>query len=305
MIVPPFLGPGDGILLISCSRWTTEEMVSDAEALLAERGYRALRSEHLFSRDGQFGGTDEERASDLTHAWTDPTVKAIWAMRGGYGAQRILPLLDEVRVSINPKWLIGFSDVTALHGWLNSSGVCSIHGPVQSTISSTDSADVETLFKGLKGEWDEVHFSGDGNRVGQCAGRLVGGNLSVLQTMIGTDSIALPEDAVLFLEDIDEMIYHVDRMMLHMDRAGIFQKLNGMILGSFSDMRDNTIAHGFSSDNPYGKDVHAVLSERLQQLGIPVAFGFPGGHGERNVPLLLGANVTLEVRPDESVLRYT
>ncbi len=290
MVIPRFLRPGDEIRLISPSRWADESLVVQAEASLKARGYVPTRGKHVLARDGQLGGTDVQRMDDFLSAWNDSGVKAIWALRGGYGAQRILDGLGlQLDTSIS-KWFIGFSDSTAIHGLLNTKGLAGLHAPMWSTMSNTEPKHIESIFDILSGDLMNVAFDSHSLDVpGRSIGRLVGGNLSVLQTMVGTSSFPIKEGDILFIEDLDEMLYHVDRMLLHLSRSGSLVGLSGILIGGMSDMRDNTLKYGFSSDNPFGKTTEEVLSEHLSGLGIPVGFSFPAGHTRENHPIILGS----------------
>ncbi len=305
MITPSALSSGAEIRLIAPSRWVEESLVKQAEAELGERGYVASRSRNLMARQGQLAGSDAQRAEDFLEAWHDPSVKAIWALRGGYGAQRILSQIggqldDSVR-----KWFLGFSDSTAIHGLLTNRGIRSLHAPMWSTFANTDQHDLEATFSVLAGQVNELRFASHANDVtGVVQGRLVGGNLSVLQTMIGTSSFPIQKGDILFIEDLDEMLYHADRMLVHLSRSGSLEVLGGILIGTMSDMRDNTISFGFSSNNPFGKNVYEILDEHLSTLNVPVAFGFPTGHGKSNHPLILGAEVSIEISPSGNLLRY-
>lgn len=305
MTIPPSLEPGAEIRLIAPSRWVDESLVEQAESELRKMGYTPSRSANLLARNGQLAGTDAERAHDFLAAWHNPNVKAIWAMRGGYGAQRILPRLaveldDSVR-----KWFIGFSDSTAIHGLLTNKGCPSLHAAMWSTLGGTLPSHVQSTFEILNGFKDEVAFKPHAKDVqGTAKGRLVGGNLSVLQTMIGTSSFPLRSGDILFIEDLDEMLYHLDRMLLHIGRSGSLAGLAGILVGGMSDMRDNTISHGFSTDNPFGGSVEDILSEHLCGLGIPVGMAFQAGHGEANHPLVLGVDVKMSVEVGGNRLTY-
>jgi len=305
MITPPHLSTGDEIRLIATSRWVEESMVKWAEKFVADRGFRCSRGKHLLAHSGQFAGDDLQRSEDFIAAYSDPNVKAIWVMRGGYGAQRLLPHLASFDPRPTPTWVIGFSDVTAIHGWSNNHDIASIHAPVISTIESTVKEDVEHLFQVLRGSRASIEWESIGLTLsGESQGALVGGNLSVLQTMVGTDSFPSMENTILFIEDVDEMLYHIDRMLLHLDRAGAMDEIGCLVVGGMTEMKDNTVAHGFSSENPYGSDVFRIIENRIGNRGIPVAYGLSAGHGERNTPLVLGAEVLFSVEGTVAELKY-
>lgn len=300
----PSLKLGDTIQLIAPSRWADEQLIQEAEELINEWGYSASRAENLGARWGQLGGTDEQRAQDFIAAWENQDVKAVWALRGGYGAQRILERVEQ-HVSGLGKAYIGFSDSTAIHGLLQAKGYNSIHAAMHSTVAETEVNDMAALKSLLlRGPEDLLFESLDADVAGEAEGRLIGGNLSILQTMVGTPSFEVRKGDILFIEDLDEMLYHLDRMLLHLERASILNMLGGILVGAMSDMRDNTIACGFSQDNPFGQSTREVLKQRLAGLGIPIAMGFPAGHGVRNYPLVMGANVRVKVSSASNSLEY-
>jgi muramoyltetrapeptide carboxypeptidase len=274
--------------------------------MIESNGYKASFSDGLLKKDGQFAGNDDFRSTDFLEAWKNDAVHALWVARGGYGAQRIVDVISNELGSTNPKWVIGFSDTTAVHAALSINGYCSIHGPVLSTINQTHGEDIAELFRILAGESsNELTIpSGKWNLQGTATGRLVGGNLSVLQTMINTASMPVEKGDILFIEDVDEMLYHLDRMVLHLRRSGVLSRLSGILIGEMTDMRDNTIEHGFSVDNPYGKDAYGITFDRLRDLNLPVAFGLPCGHGKRNHPLIIGASVILDVGAERTMVSY-
>jgi len=283
----------------------SQELVDIAHHQISQAGYRVRITEHLLSRSGQFAGTDSERVADFLSAWQDPEVKAIWAVRGGYGAQRMVDAVASELDTQAAKWFIGFSDSTSIHGLLQRKGLQSIHGPMISTLTSTATSHVAALFDILAGQFTSLSWKPHTlNHVGKARGRLVGGNLSVLQTMVGTPTQPIESGDILFIEDLDEMLYHLDRMMLHMRRTALLESLGGILIGGMSDMRDNTLAHGFSIDNPFGQDAHSIISERLAGLDIPIAYNLPCGHGQENHPLILGAQVNVQVNQSGGLLEY-
>jgi len=270
---PPFLVDGDTVHLVSSARAISQELIKLATDELALHGLRALATTNLTAEDYQMAGSDVVRAAAVQEAIDSHESKAVLFMRGGYGTQRIIDRLDFSQFVKRPKWLIGFSDVTCLHSHLNNHlGVQSIHHAMASTFKATSRAALDGGYEMLKGGTKATTFTSvDVNVPGEASGRLVGGNLSVIHTMIGTPSAFKAEGSILFIEDLDEMLYHLDRMLLHMRRANQFDGLKGVLIGGFSEMRDNTKAHGFSSDNPFGKDAYGILKEHLVGLGVPIA----------------------------------
>lgn len=277
--VPPPLESGARVALVAPARFATPELIDSTSELLASWGYEATVPRETRSRDRQFGGTDAERAGAFNAALRDPSVAAVWALRGGYGCTRILPLLDGAALQASPTWITGFSDATALHGWASGLGVASVHAPVASTVPATEAQDVAAL--------REVWRTGLPTSF-QGARRVVGGNLSVLHALLGTPYMPPLEGRWLLLEDLDEYLYHLDRMFVALAQAGVFDAVEGVMVGSFTDLKDNTKAFGQAVDNPFGRTVNEMIEEHVVARGCRVEWDIPSGHGRRNTPLILG-----------------
>ena len=273
---PSRLLPGDPIMLAAPARFATEELLKLAIKTVESAGFLPVIPAGITSRDGQFGGTDEHRATCLNQGFGDPEIRAIWVLRGGYGCGRILPLLDTEAFRRDPKWIVGFSDITALHAWADRQGVASLHAPMAGTYGMTEKAHREEIWSLLKAD-----HSRDGVPV-------VGGNLSVLYSLLGTPYFPNVSGCWLLLEDLDEFLYHIDRMFLALRLAGVFEKAHGLLLGSFSELQDNTIACGQATDNPFGQDIKAMVSEHFPSEK-QVEWGLPIGHGRKNRPVVLGS----------------
>ena len=275
--LPPYLCLGDRIALVAPARFASADLIHKAAESISEAGFEPVIYEGLDSRINQFGGTDEHRAGLLNRAFRDKSVRAVLALRGGYGTGRLLPLLDTEAFTSDPKWIIGFSDITALHAWANNLCVASIHAPVASTLSTTEAEDVASLWSILKGKKIEPLVQGT----------IVGGNLSVLYSLMGTPYFPDLTGCTLLLEDLDEFLYHIDRMMLALRLSGSFDKASGLILGEFSDLKDNTKEHGQRIDNPFGRSIDQILTDHLPE-SFSVIKNAPSGHGVRNFPVVLG-----------------
>lgn len=276
--IPALLEPGAGILLAAPARFVTESQVEEAVAFIRAAGFKPIVPEGLLQRAGQFGGDDAHRASTLNAGFRNDEVRAIWAMRGGYGCGRILPLLDAPAFQLDPKWLIGFSDVTALHSWAQGQGVASLHAPVANTFAGFPESSKERFWKALMSEIPAAREP------------VVGGNLSVLYSLLGTPYFPDCTGAWLVLEDLDEYLYHIDRMLLAMRLAGVFDKAHGLLMGDFSDLHDNTIADGQGIDNPFGQSIAEMVQTHWPQEK-PIHWGVPVGHGDQNESLVLGAGL--------------
>ena len=277
--LPPPLMPGSRVALVAPARFATQALLESASGIVAEWGYEPVVANETRARQGQFGGTDAQRAAALNAAFRDPHVGAVWALRGGYGCARILPLLDGEALQTQPTWVVGFSDITALHGWTSGLGVASLHAPVASTLAATDASDVEALRNVLRTGQPAPN---QGDR------RVVGGNLSVLFALLGTPCMPPLEGRWLLIEDLDEYLYHLDRMLVALAQAGVFEAVEGVMVGAFTDLKDNTKAFGQAVDNPFGRTVREIIEEHVVARGCPVEWNVPVGHGARNAPVVLG-----------------
>lgn len=276
--IPKALQPGDGVLLAAPARFVTAEQVAAAEAHVRSAGYTPIVYDGLLERSGQFGGSDAHRSNYLNAGFADEQVRAIWAMRGGYGCGRLLPLLDANAFAADPTWLVGFSDITALHGWAQTEGIASLHAPVASTYGQA-SAPIQQCM------WRELEQREAGPKANHAA--VVGGNLSVLYSLLGTPYFPPIEGAWLLLEDLDEYLYHVDRMLLAFRLAGVFDCVRGVLVGGFNDLHDNTIADGQAVENPFGHDVRQMLADHVP-AETPIVHGAPVGHLAENESVILG-----------------
>ena len=297
-LIPKFLSHGDKIALIATARKVSLTEMEPAIKTLKSWGLQVIPGEHLYSIHHQFAGTDGERAMDLQTAIDDPDIKAIICARGGYGTARILDSVNLESLKKSPKWIIGFSDLTSLHCQLNQTGIATMHAvmPILFNEAGVENS-LESLKNLLFGE--NINYKTSAhihNKLGIGKGELVGGNLSVLHSIINTSSDIDLANKILFIEDVDEYLYHIDRMMLHFKKSGRLKHLSGLIVGHFSSMKDNLI--------PFGTDALEIIKEHISEYDYPVCFGFPVGHAYDNVALLCGANATLEVTDKEGLLVY-
>jgi muramoyltetrapeptide carboxypeptidase len=295
MNYPSSLHPGDKIAIVSPAGKTNPEYVENARQLLMHEKFEVEIYPHAFGEFHQFSGTDQERAGDMQLALDDPEVKAILFSRGGYGSLRTLMRLDWRGFDRHPKWLIGFSDITVFHSCLSLKGVASIHGVMPAFFfengQRTDSLD--RLLDLLRG--NPLNYSIEPNILnlpGTCHGELVGGNLSLLYSLRGTSLDLLYDGKVLFIEDISEFDYHLDRMMMNLKFGGALSRLAGIIVGYFTDTKIPA--------SPFGMDAYGIIREAVEELNIPVIFGFPAGHELPNYPLIMGGEITMNVS-DRSV----
>lgn len=294
---PPYLKKGDTIGLVAPARKVTKEEIQKAVQIIQNKGYKVLTGNHLFGTYFSFSGTDKERAEDLMEMLINPKVKAILAVRGGYGSVRLLDLLDDGIIQNHPKWFIGYSDMTVLHSKFHQLGMQSLHASMPINFEENTTEALDTLFSILRGQLPSYTWSSHPlNQTGNAQGILTGGNLSVLYSLLGSNTFPNTENKILFLEDLDEYLYHIDRMMQALKRAGKLNRLNGLIVGGLTDMHDNKV--------PFGKNAAEIILETVEEYGYPVAFDFPAGHIKDNRAIVLGQTVSLKVG-STSELYYT
>lgn len=297
MITPPNLQKGDTIAIVATARKNIDDNLKPAIALAKSWGLEVVIGQTIGLDDNQLAGTDEQRAADFQNMIDNPNIKAVWCVRGGYGTARMLELIDFSKFKENPKWIIGFSDVTVLHSHLNTLGIASIHGIMPVNVEKASPEVKETLRKSLFGEALQYAVSCENeNKLGVAEGELVGGNLSILYSLMGSESQVNCKGKILFLEDLDEYLYHVDRMMLSLKRCGCFEGLSGLVVGSFIKMHDNEI--------PWGKTARQIILDITQKYNFPVVFNFPAGHIHDNNSLIFGNQVTLDVNDKETKLTF-
>lgn len=300
MIFPKALQPGDTIAIISPSSTVKPEYIAGAERILRAEGFGTKVMHHAGGpADGSYASTEDARLSDFREAWTDPEVRAILCARGGYGAVHLLDKIGYEELSADPKWLIGFSDISALHARLNVSGIASIHGPMAKHLTENEGKDIASfaLLKMLRDPSHSMDYTIEPhkfNRPGCAEGELRGGNLAVLSHLINTPyDILTPgihDNLILFIEDIGEAIYATERMLWQLHLSGALKRCKGLLVGSFTETR---------ADKNFA-DTASMIDARLRQWGadsMPVAFGVPVGHTNHNLPLIEGARVRLEVTP--------
>jgi muramoyltetrapeptide carboxypeptidase len=297
MIIPPFLKAGDTVALVCTARKFFPEDAKPAIDLLESWGLNVKLGTTIGLDNFQLGGTDSERAADFQAQLDDENVKAIWCARGGYGTVRIIDSLDFTNFKQHPKWIMGFSDVTVLHSQLNVERVASLHSIMPFTVPTAPEEVKETLRQALFGETISYVIPSKSYDVkGTASGELVGGNISILYSLLGSKSSIDTKDKILFIEDLDEYLYHIDRMMYNLKRNGYFDNVKGIIVGSMTDMHDNEI--------PFGQNEVQIITEIAKDLSIPIAYQFPAGHQKDNRTLILGKQVHFEVNEKEIKLIF-
>jgi muramoyltetrapeptide carboxypeptidase len=295
-IAPPFLQPGQRVALVSTARKITPAEVAFAQQTLADWDLEVVLGESIGAASHQFAGDDGLRRRDFQRQLDDPSIRAIFCARGGYGTARLIDELNFSQFANAPKWVVGFSDITVLNCHLLRLGYQSIHGVMPVLFGQADGeAAVDSLRATLFGQATTYTAPAHAlNRHGTATGELVGGNLSLLHTITGTASQASFEGRILFLEDLDEYLYHIDRMLLHLHRSGQLVGLAGLVVGHFSQMRDNAV--------PFGQEAYEIISHYAQRYAFPVGYGFPVGHEADNQALVVGRDATLVVAPTGSQL---
>ena len=298
MIIPKSLQPGDTIAIVSPSSKILPEYIEGAVHRLQSWGYRVAVGAHAYDVHGNFAGTPEDRLADLRQALLDPEVKAIKCARGGYGAVHLLEGISPQEIRDNAKWMMGFSDISALHAaWVNA-GVASLHAPMckHLTIESEQQASTQYLRAILSGVMPQYHAEAHPfDRCGEARARVVGGNMAVLCGLIGTPYNLFQEDTILFIEDVGERTYKIERMLYNLELAGVLPRLAGLIVGRFTE---------FKEDPGMCATMYEMIAARVARYNYPVAFGFPVGHVADNHPIIEGAEATLLVTPQGTTLSF-
>ncbi len=289
------LQKGDTIAFIAPARWVKPEELLFAKSLFFNWGFNILEGKNLYKIENQFAGSDAERAEDLEWALLNPEIKAIFCVRGGYGCTRALRMIDFKNLTqVTPKLLIGYSDITAIHFALQKLNWQSVHFSMPSTFenvnqkSAKDLTYLHQILLGNKINYPLSFHIQNKNGIGK--GKLIGGNLSIILHIVHTEYDFDWENCILFIEDIDEYLYQIDRMLVHLAITGKLKKLKGIIVGHFTDTKDNTIL--------FGKTVEEIILQNCIEYTFPIVFGFEAGHSLPNLPLLLGAEATLDVSND-------
>lgn len=298
--IPPFLRPGDTIGITCPAGSMTREKAQTCIDTLQEWGYRVRTGNTLGGDSGNyFSGTDEQRLADLQNMLDDPDIRAVLCARGGYGLSRIIDRIDFAHVRQNPKWIIGFSDITILHAhFFTNYGISSLHAPMAGAFNEggARTEGVVSLQRVLTGE--RMAYTSAAypfNREGQATAALVGGNLALLAHLVGSVSDIDTKGKILFLEDVGEYLYNIDRMLRQLQRSGKLDHLAGLVVGGFTEMKDTM--------RPFGATVEEIIWDIIKGYDFPVAYGFPVSHGMHNVALKIGVEYTLSVGPLGASLR--
>jgi len=297
-VKPDYLSAGDKVALISPSYFTPMENVEKTAAVLRSWGLEPVIGPNVGKKvDGQYAGTVSDRISDIQWALRDPSIKAIICNRGGYGTIQLIDYLTLEELKASPKWLVGFSDISTLHGLFSRAGVMSVHGTMSSFLAKGGTDETSTLMRDLlMGKVPRYELpSHKDNIVGRASGVLVGGNLCTFVPNLGSQADATKgKDLILFVEEVEESMHNIDRQMRILQMNGVLDRCKGIVLGEFTDC---------GTEFTY-ESVEAMLHDMLEEYHIPVLCGYPGGHGDVNLPLVMGAPVTIDVRNDGATLQF-
>jgi len=297
MITPGFLKKGDKIGIVAPARKIQLSEIEASIKVFNAWGLEVELSKNLFAENKQFAGTEEQRAEDMQYMMDNPEIKAIICARGGYGTIKILELLDFNQFVKNPKWIIGYSDITALHAYINHHyGIKTLHAtmPLNFPADGSENDAVKSLknllFRNNIQYKTEPH---EFNRTGKAQGELIGGNLSVLYSIAGTKFDIDTTGKILILEDLDEYLYHIDRMMMNLKYSGKLENLKALIVGGMTEMRDNNV--------PFGKSAYEIIRDAVSENDYPFCYNFPAGHIENNMAVVLGQYAEIEIEKSNCI----
>ena len=297
-MTPPFLQPGDQIRIVTPSGSINSDYIDGASKILTGWGLRVTEGAYARTEYGRFGGTQQQRIADLQEALDDRAVKAILCSRGGYGLAQIVDKLDFSGFQHSPKWVIGFSDITILHNVITNFGIASVHSIMAKHLSelAVDSEQSQGLKDILFSRLPHYEIPSEAlNRAGEAQGKLIGGNLSVIMGLRGSQFDLPYQNNILFIEDIAEKPYHIDRMMQNLRFSGVLAQLSGLIVGQFSDCEEDPLMK---------QTISEIIHDAVSGYDYPVAFNFPAGHVDYNLPLVLGVDVCLNIASDAARLTF-
>ena len=297
MITPEFLQKGDTVGILATARKIDLVNLQPAIKLLESWGLHVVIGKTIGKSDNQLAGADWQRATDFQEMIDDPKIKAVWAAKGGYGTVRIIDRINFTAFKKKPKWIIGFSDVTVLHSHINNMNIETLHSIVAISAKTASPQAIETLRKSLFGEPLEYKLAAHPyNKNGKTKGEIIGGNLSVLYSILGSKSEVDTKGKILFIEDLDEYLYHIDRMMMNLKRNGYFDEIKALVIGGMTQMNDNDI--------PWGKDALAIIQDVLKDYNFPIIYNFPAGHSKDNRAMIFGQTVSIDVNEKGSVVKF-
>ncbi len=289
MITPKRLQKGDTVAIVSTARKISKEELKPALQLLESWDLKAILGKTIGAEESQFAGSDALRAADFQHMMNDQDVKAIWCARGGYGTVRIIDKLDFSTFKKAPKWIIGYSDVTVLHSHIHNFGIETLHAQMCLEIENKTPETARSLKNILFGTNHSITYNSTEKKNAEVvtSGEIIGGNLSVLYSLIGSTSEMKTDGKILFIEDLDEMLYHIDRMMVNLKRSGYLKNLKALIIGGMTQMKDNKVS--------FGKTAEEIIIDLVKEYNYPVILNFPAGHIVDNRALIMGRKIEINV----------
>jgi len=296
MIIPPKLKKGDKVGIISTARKISRLEIKQAISILTQWDLEIVFGKYLFCEDNQFSGTNQQRTEDLQSMLDNSSIRLILCARGGYGTVQIIDNINFNNFKKQSKWIVGYSDITVLHSHLNNLRVSSIHATMPINFHSNTRKSLQSLYNTLFCNGNTIKISSNKfNRCGQAKGELVGGNLSIIYSLLGSSSDIDTKNKILFIEDLDEYLYHIDRMIINIKRNNKFKNLKGLIVGGMKDMNDNIV--------PYGQNAIEIISHYTKDYDFPICFDFPSGHINNNMALILGVETTFEVSKSNTIVK--
>lgn len=294
--IPRHLKKGDKIAIISTARKINQHELNPSIEIIKSWGFEVVLAKNILAENHQFCGTIQQRSEDLQKMIDSSEIKAIICARGGYGTVKVIDKIDFTKLIKNPKWIIGYSDVTVLHSHLHQLAVPTLHSTMPINFKDNTAESLDSLRKVLIGETLNYEIDSNINNIqGYAHSKIVGGNLSILYSLCGSKSDIDTNGKILFIEDLDEYLYHIDRMITNLDRTGKLANLAGLIVGGMTKMHDNEI--------PFGKNAEEIILETVKKYNYPVCFNFPAGHIKNNLSLPLGIKAKLTVA-QKTTLNY-
>ena len=291
----PSLVPGDKIAIVAPAKSIEKHLVLEAKTVLEDAGFQVVLGAHVFGINHYYSGTVTERLSDFQSALDDPTIKAVLCARGGYGCVHLVDLVNWSSLIRQPKWIIGFSDVTVFHQRIQRLGIQSVHATMPLNFNENSKKSFSTLWEALAQKEYVIRANAHpSNKTGKAIGKLIGGNLSILYSLLGTDDQIDYTDTILFIEEVGEQLYAIDRMLHSLKKAGILDKIKGLIVGGMTDLKDTAI--------PIGNTLEEIVLHHFQYMKTPICFEFPAGHIDDNRALRLGAQASLDVTESGATL---
>ncbi len=288
MKTPKNLKKGDKVGILSTARKISPDEIKFAINIFESWGLIVDLAKNLFEEDNQFAGTISQRTLDLQNMIDRSDIKAIFFARGGYGTVQIIDNLNFSKLNKFPKWLVGYSDITVIHSHLNNLGLITLHATMPINFVSNKKSAIESLHNVIFYSKNNIQYKPHYlNKLGSVNGKIVGGNLSIIYSLIGSKSKTDTQNKILFLEDVDEYLYHIDRMMINLDRNDMLSNIKALIVGSMTSMNDNEV--------PFGKSTNEIINSYASKYDFPICFNFPSGHIDDNRAIVLGVESYLNI----------